>query len=141
MDVVDHLTDSDKELIGVVFGKYYDERVAARIADIESKDFDTLEELLAGWQEIYEQYDPELIYGFVLVDFAISKYGLAQITDEEAIAVLVETVWPRCTTAIADLLAGKKKAINSIVDEVIMESNGKANPRIVSQLIRQRLQQ
>ena len=48
MDVVDHLTDSDKELIGVVFGKYYDERVAARIADIESKDFDTLEELLAA---------------------------------------------------------------------------------------------
>lgn len=67
--------------------------------------------------------------------------NLLQVSDEAAIAEIVDEVMndPSSTSSIADIKAGKEKAIGYLVGQVMKRSRGKANPALAQKLIRNRL--
>lgn len=67
--------------------------------------------------------------------------GLLQVSDEAAIAAIVDQVLadPASQRSIEDIKAGKDKAIGYLVGQVMKMSKGKANPGMAQKLIKQRL--
>lgn len=67
--------------------------------------------------------------------------NLLQVSDEAAIAKIVDEVMndPSSASSIADIKAGKEKAIGYLVGQVMKRSRGKANPALAQKLIRNRL--
>ncbi len=67
--------------------------------------------------------------------------NLLQVSDEGAIAAVVDEVLndPASAASIADIKAGKDKAIGYLVGQVMKKSRGQANPAMAQKLIRERL--
>ena len=62
-----------------------------------------------------------------------------QISDTGAIEALVEQVIAANAAIVADYRAGKEKAFNSLVGQVMKASKGKANPAQVNAVLRRKL--
>jgi aspartyl-tRNA(Asn)/glutamyl-tRNA(Gln) amidotransferase subunit B len=73
------------------------------------------------------------------VDELIEKRGLKQISDSGAIEKIVEQVLVANEKQVADYRAGKEKAFNSLVGQVMKASKGKANPAQVNEILRRKL--
>ncbi len=67
--------------------------------------------------------------------------NLIQVSDEGAIATIVDEILadPMSASSIADIRAGKDKAIGYLVGQVMKKSQGKANPALAQKLIKERL--
>jgi aspartyl-tRNA(Asn)/glutamyl-tRNA(Gln) amidotransferase subunit B len=74
------------------------------------------------------------------VDQIIESRGLKQITDSAALGVLIDTVLQANTKSVEEFRAGKEKAFNALVGQVMKASQGKANPQQLNELLRQKLQ-
>ena len=72
-------------------------------------------------------------------DEVIERQGLKQITDSGAIAALVDEVIAANAASVAEFRAGKEKAFNALVGQVMKAARGKANPQQVNDLLRQKL--
>jgi aspartyl-tRNA(Asn)/glutamyl-tRNA(Gln) amidotransferase subunit B len=73
------------------------------------------------------------------VDQIIDKRGLKQISDPGAIEKLVDEVLAANAKQVQDYRAGKEKAFNSLVGQVMKATRGKANPAQVNELLRRKL--
>ena len=73
------------------------------------------------------------------VDSIIDEKGLRQISDEGAIAKLVDDVLAANAGIVAEYRTGKEKAFNSLVGKVMGASKGKANPAQVNALLKRKL--
>jgi aspartyl-tRNA(Asn)/glutamyl-tRNA(Gln) amidotransferase subunit B len=73
------------------------------------------------------------------VDEVIAREGLQQISDASAIEKLVEEVLAANPRQVEDYRAGKEKAFNSLVGQVMKASRGKANPAQVNEILRRKL--
>ena len=65
----------------------------------------------------------------------VEEKGLVQITDTGAIKEIVEKVVENNEQSVSDYLAGKDKAIGFLVGQIMKETKGKANPKIVNELL------
>ena len=67
--------------------------------------------------------------------------NLLQVSDESAIAAIVDEVLndPASAASIADIKAGKDKAIGYLVGQAMKKSKGQANPSLAQKLIREKL--
>ena len=72
-------------------------------------------------------------------DEVIEKQGLKQITDSGAIEKLVDDVLAANANNVAEYKAGKEKAFNALVGQVMKAAKGKANPQQVNDLLRHKL--
>ena len=72
-------------------------------------------------------------------DQVIDQQGLKQITDSGAIEALVDTVLAANAANVAEFKAGKEKAFNALVGQVMKAAKGKANPQQVNDLLKQKL--
>ena len=72
-------------------------------------------------------------------DEVIDRQGLKQITDSGAIEALVDEVLAANAANVAEFRAGKEKAFNALVGQVMKAAKGKANPQQVNNLLRQKL--
>ncbi len=72
-------------------------------------------------------------------DEIIDKQGLRQITDSGAIEALVDEVLAANAANVAEFRAGKEKAFNALVGQVMKAAKGKANPQQVNDLLRRKL--
>lgn len=75
--------------------------------------------------------DPEAI---------VQEKGLVQISDEGAIATVVEQVIAANPKSVEDFKAGKDRAIGFLVGQVMKTTKGKANPELVNKLLKEKLQ-
>jgi len=66
----------------------------------------------------------------------IDEKGMAQISDDSFIEGLVNEVLGEHPEAIDDIKNGKDRAIGFLVGQVMKKSKGKANPQMVSELIK-----
>jgi aspartyl-tRNA(Asn)/glutamyl-tRNA(Gln) amidotransferase subunit B len=73
------------------------------------------------------------------IDEIIEKEGLRQISDAGAIEKLVDEVLAANAKQVEDYRAGKEKAFNSLVGQVMKATKGKANPGQVNELLRRKL--
>ena len=69
------------------------------------------------------------------VDEMINKQGLEQITDEDSINQYVTDVLIEFSEQKDQYLAGKEQVLGFLVGQVMKRSKGKANPKLVNELI------
>jgi aspartyl-tRNA(Asn)/glutamyl-tRNA(Gln) amidotransferase subunit B len=74
-------------------------------------------------------------------DRIIERRGLKQISDEGALERLVDEVLAANARQVDDFRAGKEKAFNSLVGQVMKASRGQANPAQVNAILRRKLAQ
>jgi aspartyl-tRNA(Asn)/glutamyl-tRNA(Gln) amidotransferase subunit B len=72
-------------------------------------------------------------------DAVIDVRGLRQITDASAIEKVIEAVMARNPKQLDDYRAGKDKLFGFFVGQVMKETQGKANPAQVNELLRRKL--
>jgi aspartyl-tRNA(Asn)/glutamyl-tRNA(Gln) amidotransferase subunit B len=72
-------------------------------------------------------------------DQIIEKKGLKQVSDAGAIEKLVDEVLAKNAKQVEDYRAGKEKAFNSLVGQVMKATQGKANPAQVNEVLRKKL--
>ena len=69
------------------------------------------------------------------VDEMINEQGLEQITDEDSISQYVTDVLNEFSDQKDQYLAGKEQVLGFLVGQVMKRSKGKANPKLVNELI------
>jgi aspartyl-tRNA(Asn)/glutamyl-tRNA(Gln) amidotransferase subunit B len=72
-------------------------------------------------------------------DAIIAAKGLKQISDSDEIEKIVDQVLAANVRQVADFRAGREKAFNSLVGQVMKATRGKANPQQVNDLLRRKL--
>ena len=72
-------------------------------------------------------------------DAIIDAQGLRQVTDSGAIEALIDEVLAANQKSVEEFHAGKEKAFNALVGQVMKASRGKANPTQVNELLRTKL--
>ena len=89
------------------------------------------EVFLAMWQEPTDDASA--------VDRIIDAKGLRQISDSGALEKIIDDVIAANPGPVAEFRAGKEKAFNSLVGQIMKASKGKANPGQVNELLKSRL--
>src|SRR3989338_6227510 len=72
-------------------------------------------------------------------DAIIDNRGLRQISDSGAIEGIVDEVLAANAAMVAEFKAGKEKAFNGLVGQVMKASKGKANPAQVNEILKRKL--
>lgn len=70
----------------------------------------------------------------------VKEKGLVQITDTKAIEAIVDAVIAANPKPVEDYKGGNEKSIGFLVGQVMKQSKGKANPGVVNQLLKEKLQ-
>ncbi len=73
------------------------------------------------------------------VDSVIDAKGLKQMNDTGALEAIVDSVIAANADNVAQFRAGKDKAFNALVGQIMKASKGKANPQQVNELLRRKL--
>ncbi|MCY7314089.1 MAG: Asp-tRNA(Asn)/Glu-tRNA(Gln) amidotransferase subunit GatB [Rubrivivax sp.] len=73
------------------------------------------------------------------VDAEIEKRGLKQISEGGALEAIVDAVIAANAKSVEEFRAGKDKAFNALVGQVMKASQGKANPAQAGELLKKRL--
>ena len=76
---------------------------------------------------------------FADADSAIAAKGLKQMDDSSALEAIVDEVLAKNQKSIDEFRAGKDKAFNALVGQVMKASQGKANPAQAGELLKKRL--
>jgi aspartyl-tRNA(Asn)/glutamyl-tRNA(Gln) amidotransferase subunit B len=69
----------------------------------------------------------------------VREKGLAQISDAEELAPIVEQVIAENPGPVAEYLAGKEAVLRFLVGQVMKATRGKANPQLVTKLLQEKL--
>ena len=77
--------------------------------------------------------------GASAVDLIIQEQGLKQMNDSGALEAIIDGILATNADNIAQYRAGKDKAFNALVGQVMKASKGKANPGQVNALLKQKL--
>jgi aspartyl-tRNA(Asn)/glutamyl-tRNA(Gln) amidotransferase subunit B len=75
--------------------------------------------------------DPEAI---------VKREGLVQVTDTAAIEAVIDKAMQANPTVVAEFKSGKEAVLGFMVGQVMKLSGGKANPAMVNQLLRKKMQ-
>jgi len=73
------------------------------------------------------------------VDAVIEAKGLKQMNDSGALEAIVDEVIAANPKSVDEYRAGKDKAFNALVGQVMKASKGKANPAQASELLKKKL--
>jgi aspartyl-tRNA(Asn)/glutamyl-tRNA(Gln) amidotransferase subunit B len=69
----------------------------------------------------------------------VEKKGLVQISDERAIGSTIDEIIARFPKELADFRGGKEKLLGFFVGQVMKETKGKANPKLLNELLLKKL--
>ena len=72
-------------------------------------------------------------------DTVIAARGLKQVSDASAIEPIIEEVLAANPKSVEEFRAGKEKAFNALVGQIMKTTKGKANPQQVNDLLRRKL--
>ncbi len=74
-----------------------------------------------------------------MIEALIKSEGLAQMNDTGALEALVDQVIAANAKSVDEYCAGKDKAFNALVGQVMKASQGKANPAQAGELLKKKL--
>ena len=77
--------------------------------------------------------------GAELVDALIERKGLKQISGDDVLGPIIDQVLAANQKSVDEYRAGKEKAFNALVGQVMKASRGKANPQQVNELLKKKL--
>jgi aspartyl-tRNA(Asn)/glutamyl-tRNA(Gln) amidotransferase subunit B len=70
----------------------------------------------------------------------VSRLGLVQISDEAALAGVIDAILSANPKQLADYRAGKEKLFGYFAGQVMKETKGQANPQLLNELLKKKLQ-
>lgn len=70
----------------------------------------------------------------------IERLNLSQVSDSAALESVVATILAVNEKSVADYQAGKQSAFQFLIGQVMKETKGKANPKVVSEILQKKLQ-
>ena len=73
-------------------------------------------------------------------DEIITRRGLSQISDTAAIEAEVTVIINKNSAAVEDYKAGKEQALKFLVGQVMKATRGRANPQLVNELLKKKLE-
>ncbi len=73
------------------------------------------------------------------IDAVIAAKGLKQMNDSGALEAIVDEVLAKNEKSVAEFRAGKDKAFNALVGQIMKASQGKANPAQAGELLKKKL--
>lgn len=73
-------------------------------------------------------------------DHIMEELGLGQVSDSGAIDAAVDEVIAANPKAVEDYQAGQQKSFGFLVGQVMAHMKGKANPQVVNELLKKKLQ-
>ena len=71
----------------------------------------------------------------------MKEHGLEQVNDTALVEATVAQVFAENPKSVADYQAGKQKAFGFLVGQTMKLLKGKADPKVVNQVIRQKLEE
>lgn len=86
---------------------------------------------------MWKRRDPEL--GTNLADQIIESQGLKQISDSGELEKLIGEVIDANAKSVEEFKAGKEKAFNALVGQIMKAAKGKANPAQVNEILKKKL--
>ena len=89
---------------------------------------------------IAKQVLPEMFQSQKRPAAIVEEKGLAQISDEGAVAAIIADVLAQNPAAVEDFKAGKEKAIGFLTGQTMRASKGKANPGVIQKMLREALE-
>ena len=90
-------------------------------------------------KEVFDAMWRKEAEGESAADAIIESRGLKQISDSGAIEKMVDVVLTANAKQVEDYRAGKEKAFNSLVGQVMKAAKGKANPGQVNAILKKKL--
>jgi aspartyl-tRNA(Asn)/glutamyl-tRNA(Gln) amidotransferase subunit B len=69
----------------------------------------------------------------------IEKSGMGQISGEGELGVIIDTVLSENQKSIDDYKAGKQQAFGYLIGQVMAKTQGRANPKLVNEILREKL--
>ncbi len=72
-------------------------------------------------------------------DEIVQKKGLAQVSDADELEKVVDKVLTENKKTVTDFHKGKSNAVSFLIGQVMKKTKGKANPKIVNKLLKERL--
>ncbi|HYN60769.1 MAG TPA: Asp-tRNA(Asn)/Glu-tRNA(Gln) amidotransferase subunit GatB [Rubrivivax sp.] len=85
------------------------------------------------------QKDESRALAAVVVDRHIDRLGLKQMSDAGALEAIVDQVIAANARSVEEYRAGKDKAFNALVGQVMKASQGKANPAQANEMLKRKL--
>ncbi len=82
---------------------------------------------------------PEMVATGKSAEAVVKEKGLVQVTDTKAIEEIAAKVIRANPQSAEDYRAGKKNAIGFLVGQVMKETQGKANPKMVNEILERKL--
>ena len=73
-------------------------------------------------------------------DAIVKEKGLEQVSDTGALDAAVDEVLAACEAQVAEFRAGKEKVFGFLVGQVMKATRGKANPQMVNEILRSKLE-
>ena len=89
--------------------------------------------------KIAKEVLPEMLSTGKSAEVIVREKGLTQVTDTKAIEAVVEKVIKANPGVVEDFRKGKKQALGFLVGQVMKETQGKANPKIVNEILENKL--
>ncbi len=89
--------------------------------------------------KIAKEIFPELYRSGISPKQLVEQKGLLQISDESAIIATIDKVIERFPKEVSDYRDGKEKLLGFFVGQVMKEMKGKANPKLLNELLVRRL--
>jgi len=83
---------------------------------------------------------PEMLAAGARPGDLVRSRGLVQISDRETLRAVVEEVIREHPAPVADVQAGKARAMAFLVGQVMKKTRGRANPEVVTALLREHLE-
>jgi aspartyl-tRNA(Asn)/glutamyl-tRNA(Gln) amidotransferase subunit B len=71
----------------------------------------------------------------------IAEKGMVQITDEGALATVIDEIIAANPNQLAQYRSGKDKLFGYFVGQVMKATQGKANPQLINELLKKKLDQ
>jgi aspartyl-tRNA(Asn)/glutamyl-tRNA(Gln) amidotransferase subunit B len=97
------------------------------------------EEMYKRSKEIVAQVGVAMHMPEITAYAIVKEKGLLQISDEGEIETIVDDVLMKNPEAIEKFRAGEEKLIGFFVGQVMKTTKGKANPKIINELLRKKL--
>jgi aspartyl-tRNA(Asn)/glutamyl-tRNA(Gln) amidotransferase subunit B len=92
-----------------------------------------------GYVGLAAERDEALALASAVVDQHIDTLGLRQMSDASALEAIVDEVLAANPKSVQEFRAGKDKAFNALVGQVMKASKGKANPTQAGDLLKSKL--
>jgi aspartyl-tRNA(Asn)/glutamyl-tRNA(Gln) amidotransferase subunit B len=126
-DMAAQMKEQEKELIDLK----YDQKKLAELADLVEAGTINSKQAKEVFLELFNN-------GASPAEVVKSK-GMAQVSDPKAIEAAVDKVLAENPTVVADYKGGKQVVIGFLVGKVMQASQGKANPKVVNEILKKKL--